>query len=92
MTLDMSGPALVDLAPEQPIYADGVTHIRIMGDTFQFAFWNERINAGGEIERVITQRLILPIQAVAEALPVVFRQLPLDAQQALRTRAEKAWQ
>jgi hypothetical protein len=85
-------PALIDLAPEQPIFADGVTHIRISGDNFQFAFWNERMTTAGDVERVITARLVLPIAAVAEALPAVFKMLPVETQQSLRRRAERAWQ
>lgn len=77
MTLDASEPALVDLAPEPPFYADCITNVRVIGNVMHFAFYVEQIRADAtQVERVIVRRMIMPLSGVVRALPIVMGMVP----------------
>lgn len=67
---------LTDLAPVEPLYADGVTQVYASGSNLWMSLYVDRINASGELERVVVHRLVVPLKSIPDGIIKAYKQLP----------------
>jgi len=79
MTSCVQTPAITLEEPYSipPIYCSGLAAVRCIEDNFHFVLYIDKPNAIGNkpVQRAVNLRVIIPIDAVIEALPKVIAEL-----------------
>lgn len=69
-------PATIDMAPEEPLFADGATNMKIVGHNLWFSLFYDRPDQSGQIARVIMRHVVMSIDGASSGALEVFRLLP----------------
>ncbi|CCE05806.1 hypothetical protein BRAS3843_1480037 [Bradyrhizobium sp. STM 3843] len=68
---DKAGPPLVEAYPVEDKYVDGIGRVEVTGHNVRFVFYTGRPKDGGEYDREIATRVVMPMEQVMPLLTMI---------------------
>jgi hypothetical protein len=68
MSEQRQGLPLIEAFPVEDQYVDGLGRMEVTGQNVRFVFYTGRPKAGGEYDREVATRLVMPMEAITPLL------------------------
>jgi hypothetical protein len=81
---ELTRQPLVDAYPVEDKYVDGLGRVEVTGHNVRFVFFTGRPKDGGEYDREVATRVVMPMEAIMPLLkaiiatPAIFKMLDAD--------------
>jgi hypothetical protein len=77
MTERRQGLPLVEAFPVEDQYVDGLGRMEVTGHNVRFVFYTGRPKDGGEYDREVATRLVMPMEAIMPLLKQIVTTAPM---------------